>query len=81
MNFEFHPEALEEYQEASRYYAERDPQLARRFIQSVEDAIGPSSTRPIDGVSLTKTCAVALPEFFHMASCTRSKQITFSLLP
>ena len=40
MNFEFHPEALEEYQEASRYYAERDPQLARRFIQSVEDAIG-----------------------------------------
>ncbi len=40
MNFEFHPEALQEYQEASRYYAERDPQLARRFIQSVEDAIG-----------------------------------------
>ena len=40
MNFEFHPEALDEYQEASRYYAERDPQLARRFIQSVEDAIG-----------------------------------------
>jgi toxin ParE1/3/4 len=41
MNFEFHPEALEEYQEASRYYAERNPQLvARRFIQSVEAAIG-----------------------------------------
>ena len=39
MNFEFHPEALEEYQEASLYYAERDPQLARRFIQSVEEAI------------------------------------------
>jgi len=40
MNFEFHPEALEEYQEAGLYYAERDPQLARRFIQSIEDAIG-----------------------------------------
>ena len=39
MNFEFHPEALEDYQEASRYYAERNSQLARRFIQSIEDAI------------------------------------------
>jgi len=39
MNFEFHPEALEEYQEAALYYARRDPELARRFIQSVEDAI------------------------------------------
>ena len=29
-----------EYEEASLYYAKRDPQLARRFIHSVEDAIG-----------------------------------------
>ena len=53
MNYEFHPEALQEYQEASLYYAERDPQLASRFIQSVEAAIGrileaPERWRTID---------------------------------
>ena len=36
MNFEFHPEALEEYQEASRYYAERDPQLACRYCEATK---------------------------------------------
>jgi plasmid stabilization system protein ParE len=39
MNYEFHPEALEEFQQASLYYAERDPVLARRFVESVESAI------------------------------------------
>jgi plasmid stabilization system protein ParE len=39
MNYEFHPEALEEYQEATLYYAERDPALAERFVDSVEEAI------------------------------------------
>lgn len=39
MNYEFHPEALEEYQEATLYYAERDPVLARRFVESVESTI------------------------------------------
>ena len=36
MSYRFHPEALEEYQEATLYYAERDPALALRFV---EDAI------------------------------------------
>lgn len=39
MTYRFHPEALEEYQEAARYYVERDPALALRFIEAVEDAI------------------------------------------
>jgi len=39
MTYRFHPESLEEYQEAARYYAERDPALALRFIEAVEDAI------------------------------------------
>ncbi|MGE3908295.1 MAG: type II toxin-antitoxin system RelE/ParE family toxin [Chloroflexota bacterium] len=39
MRWEFHPEALHEYQQSVRYYAERDPQLARRFVEAVEDAI------------------------------------------
>jgi toxin ParE1/3/4 len=39
MTYRFHPEALEEYQEAARYYAKRDPALGSRFIEAVEDAI------------------------------------------
>jgi plasmid stabilization system protein ParE len=39
MRYEFHPEALEEYGEATRWYAERDLALAFRFIDAVEDAV------------------------------------------
>jgi len=39
MRYEFHPEALEEYDEAALWYAEREPGLALRFIGAVEDAI------------------------------------------
>ena len=53
MNWEFHPEALEEYQEATSYYAERDQTLAGRFVAAVEDAIrriveSPSAWRILD---------------------------------
>jgi len=40
MRYEFHPEALEEYEAAALWYAERDPELAERFVHSVEEAIG-----------------------------------------
>ena len=39
MRYEFHPEALEEYEEAALWYAERDLELALRFIDAIEDAI------------------------------------------
>lgn len=39
MRYEFHPAALEEYREAALWYAERDQNVAARFIASVEDAI------------------------------------------
>lgn len=39
MRHEFHPEAYAEYEETARYYAERDPELADRFIAAVEEAI------------------------------------------
>ncbi|MEX2492253.1 MAG: type II toxin-antitoxin system RelE/ParE family toxin [Nitrospirales bacterium] len=39
MKCDFHPEALEEYREAALYYAERDPALALKFLDTVEDAI------------------------------------------
>jgi toxin ParE1/3/4 len=53
MRYEFHPEALQEYQEAALHYANRDAALALRFIEAVEDAIqrilvGPARWRIID---------------------------------
>ncbi len=53
MRFEFHPEALEEYHEAGRYYASQQSGLDLRFILCVEEAIDliledPFRWRPID---------------------------------
>lgn len=39
MRYEFHPDALAEYEAAALYYAERDPTVAQRFVATVEDAI------------------------------------------
>lgn len=39
MRLEFHPEALNEYQEAARYYAKCQPGLEHRFINCVESAL------------------------------------------
>jgi hypothetical protein len=39
MKYEFHPEALAEYDEASRYFAGRQPGLELRFIEAVEQAV------------------------------------------
>jgi toxin ParE1/3/4 len=39
MRYEFHPAALEEYREAAHWYAEREAQVAGKFVVSVEEAI------------------------------------------
>ncbi len=39
MRFEFHPDALAEYEEAARHYAARRAGLEQRFIGAVEHAI------------------------------------------
>ncbi len=39
MRYEFHPEALEEYDEAGHYYGQKEPGLELRFIVCVENAI------------------------------------------
>jgi plasmid stabilization system protein ParE len=49
MRFEFHPEALEEYREAARWYGNREPELALRFVGEVEDAIGRILNGPASG--------------------------------
>ena len=38
MRYEFHPEALEEYDEAGHYYARQQPGLDLRFILCIEKA-------------------------------------------
>jgi toxin ParE1/3/4 len=53
MKHEFHREALEEFRQAARWYAERDTVVADKFIESVEDAIrritdGPTRWRIVD---------------------------------
>ena len=39
MRYEFHPDALSEYEEAARYYANCQDGLEFRFIEAVEHAI------------------------------------------
>jgi toxin ParE1/3/4 len=39
MKYVFHPEALAEYSDTVRYYAQKRTELAQAFINSVEDAI------------------------------------------
>ena len=39
MRYGFHPEALEEYDEAGHYYAQKEQGLDLRFIVCVENAI------------------------------------------
>ena len=53
MKWDFHPEALEEYESAASYYAERDSELQLRFIESIENSIerileAPTRWRVID---------------------------------
>ncbi len=40
MRYEFHPEALAEYNEAARHYSECQEGLEIRFIEAVEHAVG-----------------------------------------
>ena len=39
MRYEFHPDALEEYNDAGSYFAQKEAGLDLRFIVAVEDAI------------------------------------------
>jgi toxin ParE1/3/4 len=43
---QFHPEALEEYEDAVAWYAQRELQIAQQFVGSVEEAISRVLTAP-----------------------------------
>jgi hypothetical protein len=59
MRYEFHPEALEEYNEAGFYYSRKEPGLDLRFIVSVEGAIERILLDPARYRASTRTCAGA----------------------
>ena len=46
MRFEFHPEALDEFEDAACFYAGRQPGLELRFIACVESALRQVSEEP-----------------------------------
>ena len=46
MRYEFHPEALEDYQAAADWYAQRGTALALRFVDAIEDAIRKAAEAP-----------------------------------
>lgn len=53
MNYHFHPDALQEYTEATRYYAEISVSLATGFVTQVENGINqilhyPQAWQPIE---------------------------------
>jgi len=39
MKYEFHPKALEEYQQATLRYAQREQKVALQFVGTIEEAI------------------------------------------
>jgi plasmid stabilization system protein ParE len=80
MTYRFHPEALDEYQEATLYYAERDPLLAVRFVEAVEDAIRRILDAPNVGEFSTTMCAAVSPMFFLTESSTPSNSTSSSSL-
>ena len=46
MRYEFHPEALDEFEDAAHYYADCQPGLELRFIACVESALRQVSEAP-----------------------------------
>ena len=53
MRYEFHPGAVEDYDEAGHYYARQQPGLDLRFVICIEEAIelileDPYRWRPVD---------------------------------
>ena len=47
MRYEFHPEALQEYDDAGHYYAQKEPGLDLQFIIAVENAIQSLTENPL----------------------------------
>jgi plasmid stabilization system protein ParE len=77
MKYKFHPEAFEEYLQATTWYTERDPAIALGFVESVEGAIKRILTHPVVGESSMKISGAASRVSFPTQFSTRSKTITY----
>jgi len=78
MRYEFHPEALAEFEEAARYYSRCQPGLDIRFIASVREAVGRILDDPTRWRAFDEMFAVASPAFFPTALYIQSSAITCS---
>ena len=78
MRYEFHPEALAEYDEAAHYYAELQADLDLRFIASVERAIELTLEAPTRWRVIDEDVRRCLTRVSRSASSTRLSPITFS---
>lgn len=67
MNYEFHPEALAEFEDAAIHYAEMQPGLELRFIASVENAIYRVVERPSSYAILEQDVRRSLTRVFPYA--------------
>lgn len=67
--FEYHPEAVAEASEAHRWYAERSPQAAKRFLAELTRA----------RASVTETPS-AWGQYFHGTRCFRFRRFPFGLV-
>lgn len=67
MNYEFHPQALAEFEDGALHYAERQPGLELRFITSVETAIHRIIERPSSYAILEQDVRRCLTRVFPYA--------------
>jgi len=67
MNFAFHPDALAELEDATRYYADKQLGLELRFIAAVEACIGKIREHPERFLFLTPDVRRCLVRVFPYA--------------
>lgn len=85
MIYGFHPEALDEFDKAAAYYAERQPGLQVRFIDAVEHAISracdaPERFRRFDG-DIRRVLVHVFPDQVSLARIVSAKTMMLSKTP
>ena len=81
MRYEFHQEALNEFEAAARYYSRRQPGLDLRFIAGVREAVDRILEEPARWRAFDDDVRRRFTTFFPTPFSIRSSAITSSLLP
>lgn len=79
MRYEFHPEALKEYDQAAHYYAEQQPGLDLSFVICAEEAIELILEDPCRWRALDDDVRRCLTRMSLTASSTQSSLTSCSL--